>query len=180
MLRIFYDYLDLSRREHLYFDFGVPVAISLLTVIILFMTGATPSFLVSVINSSIGVMITAFSILAGFNTASLSIIATSSSKVAQQLKENYIIGSDRKQMEQILAYFAWSVVFQLTLLFISMALMFVFAVDSSCLAFFQFTRKGVNLLWGLMFVDIIGVLYSIVLTIRNITILYKFLIAESR
>jgi len=179
LLRIFEDYIRLGRKEHLRFDFFLPIILGFIISISLKIVNTDISNLLQKFSSHLGVIITAFSILAGFNTTSLTIFATSSSPVITKLKSEKIENTNIRKIEQLFAYFSWSIVVQLTLLLISIISTFVFSYLYP-LEYIAKLRYGNFLLWITFFLAISAVLYSITLTIRNITILYFFLIADTR
>lgn len=178
MLRILRDYLNLGRQEHLRFDFGISFLGGLITTATLLSFNVSLADLISKLSSLIGTIITAFSILAGFNTTSLSIFATSSSPIAEMLKNELIEGTSRSKIEQVLAYFSWSVVVQLTLLIVSIISSLILTYIPKC--YFSFNNLIAALIWMCFFLGITAIFYSIFLTIRNVSILYKYLVAESR
>ncbi|MEG6512436.1 hypothetical protein V6C32_10980 [Desulforamulus ruminis] len=180
MLRILLDYFELSRSKHLFLDFCISLILGLATVGLLFYLNATTYFIINAINSTVGVAITAFSILAGFNATSLSIFATSNSPVAKKLKNELIKNTNRAKMEQILSYFSWSVVVQLVLLLLSVIASFLFANDSPFKKFVLTHVYGDTAIWIILLFGMTGVFYSVNLTIRNISLLYYFLVADSR
>lgn len=178
MLRILKDYLELARPEHLRIDFMIPFIIGSITIVGLSFMNVNLNELISKAGLVIGVVITAFSILAGFNATSLSIFASSNSSVVKELKEQLIDGTSRSKIEQLFAYFTWSVIVQLTLLFYSIVAFSVF----SYIPLYKYLKYPILniLLWLIVWVGFVGILYSILLTIRNVTILYYYLIADSR
>jgi len=179
LLRILRDYLDLARQDHLRIDFGLPFAIGSIALAALIFSKANSSSLILEASSLTGVIVTAFTLLAGFNATSLSIFATSNSPLAQSLKEQLIEGTDRPKIEQLLAYFSWSVVFQLILLFLSITVFFLSSFLSEESAIFQ-NEIFIIVSWFIIWAGLIGILYSIMLTMRNVSILYYYLIADAR
>lgn len=179
MGKILRDYFNLARSDHLRFDLGVPIIISILLIVVSYLKGVGVLSLLKGINDSIGTIITAFSILAGFNTASLSIFATSDSLIARKLRIQQIEGTDRSKMEQILAYFTWSIVVQLTLLFISIISSLLIAHILPINLILQ-VKVFVFITWVLLMLGVAAILYSVLLTVRNVVILNDYLIAGSR
>lgn len=173
MMRILGDYLELARRKHLCMDVGFPCVIAIIVAVILSCTNASVSQELKAMASFINVAITAFSIMAGFNATSLSIFATSDSPMARTLKQKRIKDTNRTQMEQILAYFSWSVIVQLVLLFLGM-------IMSILLSYGLVQFEGRLSSFAVSSLTTFGVLYAIALTLRNVAILYQFLVADSR
>lgn len=179
MKRIIRDYFYLARNDHLWYDIRLSVVVGIVIIAIAFFSGIGIRKVLEELYKSISVIITAFSILAGFNITSLSIFATSDSPVAKMLRSELIEGTDRKKIEQILAYFAWSIIMQLILLLFSIISSFILSYVLQIKPQFLIHAKELiaGAMWFTVLIAVIAILYSIVLTLRNISILYRYLVA---
>lgn len=177
--RVFLDYHDLAKDEDILADIIVPSVIGLIIIITALCSQVTIKTLTQGLNGTLNTIVTALSILAGFNTASLSIIATSNSEIVSLLRRELIEGTNRAKIEQIISYFSWSVIFQLVLLTFSIVISLLYGyllpIDRLILS-----QVFSVVTWGVVSIVIIGAIYSLKLTIRNILILHMFLIADSR
>lgn len=177
--RILDDYLYLARREHIKGDIVISLIIGA------FMSGAAIYMLPqrhSVVGSIVTLVttaITAFSILAGFNTATLTMFATSNSPVIQDLKNQYLEGKPRLKIEQLIAYFTWAIAAQLALLLVSVFVLLLLSgvTKEHCMVT---TNLGLFALYVTLFFQTFGTSYAIVLSIRNVSIIYTFLVADGR
>lgn len=179
MKQIIRDYVELARPEDIKKDIWFSILVLSGIVLVSFIAKISIQEVLKHFYNSISNIITAFSILAGFNITSLSILSTSDSKIARNLREEVIKGTDRKKIEQILAYFSWSTIIQLILLVISILGQFMYAYITHFKILFE-NKLGLGILWISVLIVFVAVLYSIMLTLRNITILYYYLVAESR
>lgn len=178
MKKVFRDYIELARSEDINKDIGYSILLGICIVLFALLSGVTIVELLKGFNDSINIIIMAFSILAGFNTTSLSIFATSDSGIVKRLREEIIEDKSRFKIDQILAYFSWSVVLQLFLLFFSIVVSLLFCYVE--IPDVVYTNQCFSLtMWILVTTFIVVILYSIKLTIRNILILYDFLIAQA-
>lgn len=179
MRKILCDYLYLARKDHIKGDVTISLLVgTLIATIAVFMAHdkhVTVTMLVNLVSS----VITAFSILAGFSTTTLTIFVTSNSPVIQELKTQYIKGKPRLKIEQIIVYFTWAIALQLLLLLISIAISLLLSglyKDHWLLT----TPIGAVMLYVTLFAQTTGVAYAISLSLRNVSIVYSFLISDSR
>lgn len=178
MKRIINDYFTLVRAEHLKYDLGISVLLVgvIITLSVYYNIGI--EILFKELTQTISTIIAAFSILSGFNIASLSIFSTSKSSIAEKLRTEKIKDTDRAKIEQILSYFSWSILIQLTSLLIAIVLPIIYSV----LPMEEFAANSLFkcLLWLSFSIILVLILYSIHLTMRNVWILYHYLVAEAR
>jgi hypothetical protein len=148
----------------------------------LYFSGATPGQLIDGLVTAAGWIVTAFSVLAGFNTTSLTIFTTntSGSSVLRPLKRELIEGTRHVKLEQVIAYFSWSIVSQLAFLLATAAAALVFGDFSPLRCALLSSAVGYGAVWLIDFILLFGLAYAVVLTIRNMSILHLFLVAEAR
>lgn len=184
-LDVFLGYLDLASPQEIRYDFFFSLTFaSLLIGISSFADNGIQSML-DFFNAHVGSVITALSILAGFNVTSIAIIATSQSEVSQYLRNNKIEGKNATLLEQIISFFCWAIMVQLLALLLSIIAIFIFKflfpMENRIIwdtKYFNFTC--LNLIWIILFFGAWFVAYSITLTVRNVSILYYYLVADSR
>jgi len=178
MLKILSDYILLVRKKDARKDILFSLLAAIVAIIALRYAAVPLNDLMARFGQLSGTMITAFSILAGFNTASLTVLATADSPAARSLRERQSIDGSRPLIDQILVYFSWAIVVQLTMLLFSITFMLVIvALPEGGAIIFPYAVKVA--VWVLMATGVFGVVYAILLTLRNIAILYYFLIAKS-
>jgi hypothetical protein len=173
MCRIFNDYIELARKNHIIIDVACAIVLSGVSTFLISLLNISSNELISKILDFTKIVIPTFAIQAGFHGTSLSIFSSSNTGMAKYLKENRIENTNRRLIEQVYAYFAWSFTVQLLLLFGTIITYYL-------VSYLPQGYLGTNPPWyigaGLLF----GVLYALLLTIRNIQVLYFFLISSAR
>ena len=157
-LILIYDYFSISKK-HLIFDLAIPL---LLTIILALFAYRTIVFN----NSYLGQIITLLGILAGFNTAVVSILTSTSNHNIDRLKEkfsgNRISGRKISLFQELYVYISYSILISfivITICIFGYLLPFHKILTTSIFSFFGFT--SVFLIVHIMF-----------LNIRNISFLY--------
>lgn len=184
-VRLLWDYLTICKtsKEH-------PKAlansfiIGCITVWLIYMTGINPTALVTKINGYLTNVITALSILVGFSAASFSIMATSNSPLILELAKKPAT-STHSQLEQLLTYFAWSVLVQLVLVLGCLLLSFVLTYIEPIRIYDQsfgllVLKYGGYFIWTLFVTGTTSMVYSILITFRSVYLLYLFMISSVR
>lgn len=176
---IFIDYLELARPKHVRHDMLIPVIITALSTGTIILAKGNPYYFVIQTMPTAGIVVTALSILAGFNMTSLSILATTDSKIVQQLRQELMEGNLKPKIQQIFSYFSWAILVQLTLLIISIAIVVIISTLNFSPTLNPVPAALTRVGWIVFVSGLLGITYSIILTIRNISILYYFLKANS-
>jgi hypothetical protein len=173
MCRIFRDYLELARKYTVLIDVACAVILSFGITFFISLSNIASNELVNKIIDFTKIVIPTFAIQAGFHGTSLSIFSSSNTGMAKYLKETRIENTNRRLIEQIYACFSWSVVVQLCLLFYAIIIYyFVSYLPVGCM--------GATLPWYLGGSLLVGGLYALLLTLRNVGILYLFLVSSAR
>lgn len=183
-LEVFLGYLDLASPQEIRYDL---VFSTLFTSFVILFSSVNSDIktVIDFFNSNIGSVISALSILAGFNITSIAVIATSRSDLCTSLKKQTVPGKNASLLQQIIAFFSWTIMVQLFSLLMSVIAIFIFnfflPINNEPL----FAIKGlrfsyINLTWVLLFSGTWLVSYSITLTVRNISILYHYLVYISK
>lgn len=175
MLRIFKNYFALSRISHIFLDLLVAGLITYFAVdlkYVMAMDKVVPNIL-----DWTRLLIPALSVQAGLHSTSLAFFANSNSTFLTRLREeNIFIKNQRtkyKKIDQIFSYFSWAILIQLVIL--GDALVNTFYLPSHNIYLINYNGLICNY-YALIF----GGLYAIVLSIRNIGLLYATLTAAVR
>src|SRR5690625_4738473 len=123
----FKEYSKFSTKSEKLFDiyFCCLLAFILTIIPFLFLNTTIEQFIINFKNINT-IVITAISILAGFNVASISVIATSESKVIKNLKSiPSQIDNKKNKFSIIIIFFTWAIVIQLIVVFIGILFYFI-------------------------------------------------------
>ena len=168
MLQIIACYWYLKRTKHMAFD----LLTSLILVSSLLYFSHPESFLMN-IKSLTKACLPVLTFQATLNASSLIYFANSNSVLIKLLKSRRIMKSARKtryrQMDQIYAYFAWTVLIQFIFLLYALFLLFI-QEWTPILAVISIWLICLSIILAF------GMFYSSILCIRNIGILFTFLI----
>lgn len=193
------NYITHSTPRELFFDIVIPIVLStILIVLIYFMLPSPITFVKSMyeINNTI---ITIIAILAGFNSASLAIIASSSKIVNSELLDtesiktnktsniqkikNMILNSPSyKELDAIVSFFAYAVISQLIILIISLIIHVILTALMKVNVHFTLFSNQKEMIILCIFSGfwLTLVLHSIFLSIRNIDIIAHFIKYSSK
>jgi len=175
MYKILKYYIRLHRCKHLVFD--------LLAVIILLILFIDKKDLYEITDLSKYVQDTAKLILpvltfqSALHATSIIFFANSSSEILQKFKDEDIfingVQTTYKKIDQLYAYFGWAILIQL--LFLLYSVMLIVSLSSNnCL--WQIKLSLISALYLLLF----GILYSIILCIRNIGFFFEILVHHTK
>lgn len=166
------DYWAITSRRERNQDLIVPLVLAIGIIICFSLQSPKSRVIIEFITNHMGTVITALSILAGFNTTSMTMIAVSPSRLAKTFREKRLENNPKRSyMDQIMVFFSWAILVQLTFVLFSFILLGV-------LSLFEVTAFWpAALLLGLW---LFGAIYSVTLTVRNSSILFSYLIAEAK
>ena len=157
---------------------GIPLVASVLVFVYFWFFEKSNSNLLGYIMEMNQSSLTVVAILAGFNTTSLSIIASSNNKVLKFLKQHKLKDSEDTVLKQLVSFFSFAILVQLIVLVIGIML-------SMISKSFNDVAIMVPLLSGLAAkipLSILGVawlgtvLFTIIISIRNATLLYRYVL----
>ena len=181
IFKIIQNYFKLSSKEEIRFDIAVPFVISFFTVYFLSLTELNVLKVLQDVNN---VIISVMSILAGFNTASVAIIASSNplsiveavtnQKDSQEKNQGSSDEEGRKLLNNLTSYFSYAIILQLFILIVSI-------IASIVLKFLDIKtfKENTYLYISLSSIFIIWltiVLNSLMITLRNASILHNFIL----
>ncbi|ALC92049.1 hypothetical protein AM500_21315 [Bacillus sp. FJAT-18017] len=117
-------------------------------------------------------------ILAGFNTTSLSIIAASNNRVLSFLKKHTGSNENDNVLKQLISFFSFAIIIQLIVLIIGIVISLVSKSLSEISMMFPFLTGFVVKIplsiFGAVWLG--AVLFTIMISIRNATLLYRYVI----
>lgn len=137
--------------------------------------------LLNSINEITTVSLTIVAILTGFNTTSLSVIASSNNKILKFLKNKKLYNRDNENgsiLKQILVFFSFSMVYGLFILFLGVLIILLFKYLYS-METFPFDFEGIVIkVWLLIFgfLWLAAILFALVTSIRNASLLYRYVL----
>ena len=183
--RVFTEYFNLTRPNTILFNFTFCLFLAASSLGVAATVGTTSSDLIKKLNDLAVIIISSFSILAGFNATCLSILATSNSSIIIGLKKEIDPSTQRRKAEQLYAYFSGAVVIQLSFLLLSLLVYLALIcavprVETTHSILLLNMVNAQHAAWLLAGYYLFAILFSINMTIINISILYSFLVADAR
>lgn len=172
---IFVNYKSYITKTELRLFISIPIVISMITFCYLGFFEDSNTTLLDYIVEMNHISLTVIAILAGFNTTSLSIIAASNNRklnnASEKLKPSGVL-------RQLVTFFSFAIVMQLFVLMTGI----LFSIISKTLVdvsnYFNFlsglTVKLPLLVFGTLWLSLI--LFTIIISIRNATLLYRYVI----
>lgn len=157
---------------------GMPLTASILVFIYFWFFEKSNTQLLSYIMDMNQSSLTVIAILAGFNTTSLSIIAASNNKVLKYLKKNKIENSDDTILKQLVSFFSFAILLQLIVLATGILLSMVTKSFDGVIEVFPYI-SGLIVKLPLSIIGVIWlglVLFTIIISIRNATLLYRYVL----
>jgi hypothetical protein len=170
--KVFVDYLRYSSRAELTMDMLLPVIVSaFLTYVIWSFKANNVGPAISQINNQ---TLTAVSILAGFNVASISVFAASDSKLLQNLRDKTSNKFPNITLfEMMLSFFAWAITSQLFIIFVGIVILFVTSFTATQPSFIRISVWEVYLfLWAWMSL----IFHAIFVSVRNLKVIMVYLL----
>ncbi|MGH0608036.1 hypothetical protein [Bacillus cereus group sp. BfR-BA-01355] len=169
----FRNYIKFSTKSEKAFDIYFAIIISLFFVFTAayFTDMKVKEFMVN-FQSLNSIVITAISILAGFNMASIAVISSSQSDMINKLKTTFSeIDSSVSKFAVLVIFFTWAITIQLTVVLMGIILHFCsqFLVQPFLL------KLTVPIwLWIILFMWMFIFMHSIFISIRNVKMLFFF------
>ncbi|SFP12105.1 hypothetical protein [Salibacterium halotolerans] len=159
---------------------GLPILFSALTFIFMGTLEDHNTVLLKSILKINQVSISVMAILAGFNTTSLAIIAASSPRILMNLNSPEFIEQDKNDtiLRQLVSFFTFAIVFQLGILVAATLItMFTENIVDLSEVFVYLTGIWVRIpliIFGILWMTV--VLFALVLSLRNATLLYRYIL----
>lgn len=172
------NYINLTTKTERRIFLGLPLMASILVFIYFWFFEKSNSNLLGYIMEMNQSSLTVVAILAGFNTTSLSIIAASNNKVLKYLKQHKVNGSEETVLKQLVSFFSFAILLQLIVLVIGILLSLI-SKSFSDISFMFPILSGVIVKVPLSILGAIwlsAVLFTIIISIRNATLLYRYVL----
>lgn len=173
LIEIFNKYRKISTYSEKTFDLFFPFLIAILTYFFMYSYSA---YLISDFSKNFlsinSVILTSTAILAGFNTASIAVIAGSQSELVEQLKATPAeYDPNETKFSVLLVFYTWSILIQLSIILVGISanLYAQFLIDSTFKN--HLTPNWVYILFSTW---VFIVLHSIFISFRNTKLLYVF------
>lgn len=175
---IFKNYFVFASKKENIFDISIPVIISLIIFLTLFFLEPSNKSILKSISNVNSIALSIIAISAGLNTACLTLVATAQ---PETLKKLYTAGKkpeDRNILKQVITFFAFSILFQLIILVIGTVFGTVAENIPHLYEELKFishdVAKLILIIFGFVWVSVI--LYSFFVSIRNIALLYRYVL----
>ncbi|AGI28474.1 hypothetical protein [Bacillus subtilis] len=169
-----------TKKEWIFYLLTISIT-SLIMFLLISILCDTNKNLLNSINEITTVSLTIVAIITGFNTTSLSVIASSNNKILRFLKSKKISNGKSANdtiLQQILVFFSFSMVYGLLILFIGILIILVFKYLYNLESFPAY----LEVLWLKIFLLIFGflwlalILFALVTSIRNASLLYRYVL----
>lgn len=174
------NYFKFSSKSELIFDIVIPFIISIIFVFVMF-TDKYDTFeeIVDTFYKVNGNVITAISILAGFNFASISLLASSNSETITKLKEELSEEHSTEVLkvthfDLVLSFFSWAIIVQITTIAFILIVMSFFSLNLNISVTYILLVKIIGVIWCTL------VIHSLLITIRNVKNMYFFMKYEEK
>lgn len=165
------NYFKYVTKQEMYFDFLVPLLLASIIIIPLTIIEHSNGLLFELIREFNTIALTIISILAGFNTSCLAIIVSTNKESLGKLFK--IKQSKDNILQQVVTFFGYAVLTQLLILVFG--LMMVLLTKTS-IFFISNGYLDKTLLSIFSAIWISGVFYCLFITIRNVSLLYNYIL----
>ncbi|HBV87064.1 MAG TPA: hypothetical protein DEF42_10525 [Desulfosporosinus sp.] len=169
-LRVFRTYWKISTSHEKWFDFLCSISATLFLLIIISYANFSFANLTKFFEGLFGTILTILSVLAGFNVTSVTILSSSQSPVILKMRSTPLSDGKNNELTQFVCYFSWAIILQLTILLYSILLFFFVKI---------LTPIYINLFIFAVALWLFGILYSILLSVRNASNIFLFFIVDS-
>ncbi|MEC1663377.1 hypothetical protein [Bacillus halotolerans] len=169
-----------TKKEWIFYLLTISIT-SLIMFLLISTLCDTNKNLLNSINEITTVSLTIVAIITGFNTTSLSVIASSNNKILRFLKSKKLSSGKSANdtiLQQILVFFSFSMIYGLFILFIGILIILLFKYLYNLESFPAY----LEVLWLKIFLLIFGILwlaailFALVTSIRNASLLYRYVL----
>ncbi|MGD6845247.1 hypothetical protein ACQCVH_22345 [Bacillus infantis] len=168
------NYLRFSSRSEKVFDFIIPLLLTGLIMWLVVSIDPSSSTVLKGIKDINNQTLTFISILAGFNIASISVLATSGSKLLEDLRRERSTKFPEKTLFEIMmTFFCAAVVTEFFIIFIGVLLLVISSIINLPIDF------NINIWWWIIILLWIYMLITtIFVSVRNLKILFTIMVNE--
>lgn len=168
------DYLKFASKAEKIFDFIIPAIMSAIIIVTISIVDPETSTVLKGIKEINNQTLTFISILAGFNVASISVLATAGSSLLTNLKEKTSVKiKDKTLYEIMMTFFCAAIVSQFVIILLGVIILIV-----SSLINLPSNFDLTILLWTLIGIWIYSLILTIFVSLRNLKILYYIMVNE--
>lgn len=179
---IFKNYFIFASKKENLFDIIVPVIISLIIFLILFFLEPSNKSIFKSISNVNAIALSIIAISAGLNTACLTLVATAQQDTLKKLYTSGENPKDKNILKQVITFFAFSILLQLLILVFGTVFGTVTENIPNIYKGLKFishdAARIILVVFGFIWVSII--LYSFFISIRNIALLYRYVLYVAR
>ena len=182
IVTVFKDYYKFAGIKERKFDIFMPFIISIVLVLTTFFLIQNPSDILSMLKDLNNVSLNVISILAGFNTASLSLIAASNfNTLGKMFGSGRSVKNDNSAnlLKQTVSFFGYAIMMQLFLLILGAVFIMVFNSLTPVIKNHPYRYWNLSFYIALSVFAITwiaAIFHTLFVSIRNITILYNYVL----
>lgn len=173
-IRMLNDFYKFSSRSEKLCDFGIPAVASITIALFLFCFHGTTYNLIKGIPQINNQVLTSISILAGFNIASISVLATINSDLMKRLfTEKSNEHQEVTLFKKLMTFFSAAVTMQFIIILIGIAILIYFSVSDS----FEINSICVHIaIWSGFLIWVYVIFVSILISLRNLKTLFTIIV----
>jgi len=188
-MEILSNYYRFSSSKEIRFDWGIPLGISLVLFLFIGFLSKNNTTVMSVLVDLNSAALNVMAILAGFNTASMAVIAATNQDTLKQLfrvkginEENESGSEEKNILKQILTFFSYAIILQLLILVIGS----IFVLVNKNAPQLYSVIGIINSLIARLVLSICGfvwfsiILHSLFVSIRNVSMIYRYILFLGR
>lgn len=172
------NYRKYTTKAEFFLFMGVPTILSFLVFIYFYFFENSNVQLLEYILDMNNSSITVIAILAGFNTTSLSIIAAGNNKILNFLKRKKLENSSDSILKQLVSFFSFAILVQLIVLVMGVIISVIsnnFFEITLMLPFLKgIVGRALLSIFGIVWLS--AVIFTIMISIRNATLLYRYVL----
>jgi hypothetical protein len=168
------NYFKFSTKAEKIFDFIIPIVLTGMIMYLVYFVNPSTSTVLKGIKDINNQTLTFISILAGFNIASISVLATSGSKLLEDLRKSKSQSyPDKTLFEIMMTFFCAAVVSEFFIIFAGVILLVISSIINLSSSF------NINFYWwAIIAVWIYMLITTIFVSLRNLKILFTIMVNE--
>lgn len=184
--KVWKDYHKYASKRERIFDKSVPFILSTVVVLLSSLFIDSYSNFLGLLKDFNNTSLAVIAIIAGFNTASLSVIAASNFSVlgklfgSDRVEDNCNDDNNKEQtnlLRQTVSFFGYAILTELLILIVGVILIFLFNIAEEINFTNSFLICGIK--WTISFLAIpwvTSIFHSLFISVRNITLLYSYVL----
>ncbi|WP_223812906.1 hypothetical protein [Geobacillus sp. 47C-IIb] len=173
-IKVILNYLKFSTKSEKIFDFFIPLLMTGGILLFIFYKDPSTSTVLKGVKDINNQSLTFISILAGFNIASISVIATSNSKLFAELKLKYSKKVEGKSLyEVMLTFFSAAIVTQFFIILVGIVILVISSIVNFPNNFNMYCYH-----WIFISIWIYSLITAVFVSLRNLKTLFYILVYE--